>query len=49
MLFQDNTPDVISRNELVVDIYVKPTYVAEFIKLRFTNVGTNSFSQVING
>lgn len=45
----NNTADVISRNQLVVDIYIKPTYVAEFIQLRFTNAGTNSFSEVIGG
>jgi len=43
----NNTPDVISRNSLVVDIYIRPTYVAEFIQLRFTNAGTNSFSEII--
>lgn len=45
----NNTSDVISRNNLVVDIYIKPTYVAEFIQLRFTNAGTNSFAEVIGG
>lgn len=45
----NNTPDVISRNQLVVDIYIKPTYVAEFIHLKFTNAGTNSFSEIIGG
>ena len=45
----NNTADVISRNQLIVDIYIKPTYVAEFIQLRFTNAGTNSFSEVIGG
>ena len=45
----NNTPDIISRNELVVDIYIKPTYVAEFIQLRVTNAGVNSFSSVIGG
>ncbi|WXB47900.1 tail sheath [Vibrio phage VB_VaC_TDDLMA] len=45
----NNTADVISRNQLVVDIYIKPTYVAEFIHLRFTNAGTNSFAEVIGG
>lgn len=45
----NNTADVISRNQLVVDIYIKPTYVAEFIHLKFTNAGTNSFSEVIGG
>jgi len=43
----NNTPDVISRNELVVDIYIKPMYAAEFIILHFNNVGTRSFSSVI--
>ena len=45
----NNTPDIISRNQLIVDVYVKPTYVAEFILLRFTNAGTNNFSEVIGG
>jgi len=43
----NNTPDVISRNELHVDIYIKPMYAAEFIQLTFTNVGTRSFATVI--
>ena len=45
----NNTPDIISRNKLIVDIYIKPTFVAEFIQLRFTNAGTNSFAEVIGG
>jgi len=45
----NNTADIVSRNQLIVDIYIKPTYVAEFIQLRFTNAGTNSFSEVIGG
>lgn len=45
----NNTNAVIQKNNLVVDIYIKPTYVAEFINLRFTNAGTNSFSEVIGG
>ena len=43
----NNTPDVISRNELRVDIYIKPNYAAEMILLTFTNAGTRSFSDVI--
>jgi phage tail sheath protein FI len=43
----NNTPDIISRNELHVDIYIKPMYAAEFIQLTFTNVGTRSFASVI--
>ncbi len=45
----NNTPDIISRNQLIVSIYIKPTYVAEFIHLKFTNAGTNSFSEIIGG
>lgn len=44
----NNTNDIISRNQLIVDIYIKPTYVAEFILLRFTNAGVNDFSSVIS-
>ena len=44
----NNTPDIISRNELVVDIYIKPTYVAEMLRLNFVNVGVNSFESVIS-
>jgi len=43
----NNTPDVISRNELHVDIFIKPNYAAEFIQLTFTNVGTRSFATVV--
>ena len=43
----NNTNDIISRNQLIVDIYIKPNYVAEFVNLRFTNAGTNSFSEII--
>jgi hypothetical protein len=39
----NNTPIVLDNNELYVDIYVKPTPVAEFIYLRFfiTRAGVN--------
>lgn len=43
----NNTPDVISRNQLNVDIYIKPMYAAEFIQLTFNNVGTRSFASII--
>lgn len=45
----NNTPQVIAQNQLIVDIYIKPTYVAEFILLRFTNAGTKNFSEIISG
>lgn len=44
----NNTDTVIANNQLLVDIYIKPTYVAEFILLRFTNAGTNSFSSIVS-
>ena len=43
----NNTLEVISKNELRVDIYIKPNYAAEFILLTFTNVGVRSFASVI--
>lgn len=44
----NNTPQVIANNQLVVDVYVKPNYVAEFIHLRFVNAGVNDFSTVVS-
>lgn len=44
----NNTPDIISRNQLIVDVYIKPTYTQEFIKLRFHNQGVNDFSTLVN-
>ena len=44
----NNTPDVISRNQLVVDIYIKPMYVAEMLHLNFVNVGVNSFESIVS-
>jgi len=44
----NNTPEVIDRNEFRAEILVKPTRVAEFIKLTFTAVGTGvEFSEVV--
>lgn len=45
----NNTPDVIAKNQLVVDVMIKPNFVAEFIHLKFTNAGTSSFASVIGG
>lgn len=42
----NNTSQVIANNQMVIDIYIKPNYSAEYIYLRFTNVGTNDFSIV---
>ena len=41
----NNTAQVIANNQLVVDIFVQPTYVAEFIRLNFINSGTNAMVQ----
>lgn len=43
----NNTPQIIAENKLNVDIYIKPTYVAEFIHLTFINVGVNNFNVVV--
>lgn len=43
----NNTPEVIARNTLIIDLYLKPNMTAEFIHMRFTNVGTNDFSIVV--
>lgn len=42
----NNTSDIISHNQLQVDIYIKPTYVAEFIHINYVNAGTRSFTEV---
>jgi phage tail sheath protein FI len=44
----NNTPDVIDRNELHVDVFVKPSRAAEFIQLQVivTNTGV-SFDELI--
>lgn len=45
---RNNTPDVIDRNELAVDIYIKPVKAAEFILVNFiaTKTGQN-FQELI--
>jgi len=45
---RNNTPDVVDRNELAVDIYIKPVKAAEFILVNFiaTTTGQN-FSELI--
>lgn len=45
---RNNTPDVIDRNELVVDIYIKPVRVAEFILINFIATRTGQdFNELI--
>jgi hypothetical protein len=45
---RNNTPDVIDRNELVVDIYIKPVRVAEFILINFIATRTDAnFEELI--
>jgi hypothetical protein len=45
---RNNTPDVIDRNELAVDVYIKPVKAAEFILVNFiaTRTGQN-FQELI--
>lgn len=46
---RNNTPDVIDRNELVIDIYIKPTRAAEFILVNFYATRTGQdFSELIS-
>lgn len=47
---RNNSSDVIDRNELVVDIYIKPVRTAEFILINFvaTRTGAN-FEEIISG
>lgn len=45
---RNNSPDVIDRNELVVDIYIKPTRAAEFILVNFYATRTGQdFSELV--
>ena len=45
---RNNTPEVIDRNEMAVDIYIKPTRAAEFILVNFIATRTNQdFQELI--
>ena len=45
---KNNTPTVIDNNELVVDIYLKPTRTAEFILVNFYATRTNQdFNEIV--
>jgi phage tail sheath protein FI len=46
---RNNTPSVIDANELVVDIYIKPTRTAEFILVNFYATRTDANFQEIVG
>lgn len=44
----NNTPEVIDRNELVVDVYLKPTRVAEFIRINMRVTRTDAdFTELV--
>ena len=46
---RNNTPTVIDRNELIIDIYIKPTRAAEFILVNFYATRTGQdFSELIS-
>lgn len=45
---RNNTPDVIDRNELVVDIYIKPVRASEFILVNFIATRTSQdFTELV--
>ena len=45
---RNNTPSVIDANELVVDIYIKPTRTAEYILVNFFATRTDAnFEEII--
>lgn len=47
---KNNTADVVSRNEFIADIYVRPTYSINYITLNFNAVnGNTTFDEIING
>lgn len=46
---RNNTPDIIDQNELVVDIYLKPTRTAEFILVNFYATRTSANFQELIG
>jgi len=41
-------PDKNDPNAIVVDVYIKPIYVAEYIQLRMKNVGTDTVSNILS-
>ena len=47
---RNNTPDVIDRNEMIIDIYLKPVRAAEFILVNFIATRTSAnFNELIAG
>ena len=47
---RNNTSEVIDRNELVIDIYLKPVRAAEFILVNFIATRTSAnFTELIAG
>lgn len=43
----NNSPETAANNELIVDIYILPAGVAEYIRLRVTNTGFESIATVM--
>jgi hypothetical protein len=41
-------PSESNESEIIVDIYIKPTYVSEYIQLRMNNVGSNTISSILS-
>lgn len=46
--FNNNSPETMANNELIVDIFIKPTGIAEYIRLRVVNTGSESVAEVIS-
>ena len=44
---RNNSPETMANNELIVDVYILPTGVAEYIRLRVTNTGFESIATVM--
>lgn len=44
---QNNTDETIADNEFHVDLYIKPTGVAEFIRVRLVNTGSETIATII--
>lgn len=43
----NNTDETMANNELNIDLYVRPTGVAEFIRIRLVNTGSETIAKVI--
>jgi len=42
---EDYKIQIFNEDDLIIHIYIKPLFVAEFIQMKITNIGTNQFSE----